>query len=133
MELASAFIVAELTAVPLMPSGFSYELVRGTIAGRWPTSRLLATLATIPDPSVDGGFLCGASTYYGIIRNGVCGAADISLDPANDNAQPLQFCDAVSVGMLFTAGPARLGAVLSVPTAPAGCGDGLFPFTDMCN
>jgi hypothetical protein len=133
MALSNAVVVGELQVVSL-PVGFSYELVGGTIAGRWPTKALLQTLATIPDPATDGGFLCGHDNVlisnYDILKAVVCEAADISQNQANDNTGAA--CDAVSVGMTFTAGPAQLGAVFAVPPAPAGCGDGGFPFTDNC-
>jgi len=131
MALSTAVIVGQLQPVPLQQGGFGYDLVGGTIAGRWPTKALLQTLATIPDSLDDGGFLCGhGNLYYEIIKATVCGAADISQNQANDNTNAA--CDAVSVGMTFTAGPAQLGAVLAVPPAPAGCADGVVPFTDNC-
>jgi hypothetical protein len=133
MALSNAVVVGELQPVSL-PVGFSYELLGGTIAGRWPTKALLQTLATIPDPATDGGFLCGHDNVllsnYDILKTVVCEAADISQNQANDNTGAA--CDAVSVGMTFTAGPAQLGAVFAVPPAPAGCSDGGFPFTDNC-
>jgi hypothetical protein len=129
MALTNAVVVAELRIVPLLQN-FSYELVGGTIAGRWPTKSLLQTLATIPDTSTDGGFLCGQNLTYLLIKTAVCQTADISQNQANDNSNAA--CDAVSVGMTFTAGPAQLGAVLAVPPAPAGCTNGGFPFTDTC-
>jgi hypothetical protein len=132
MQLSNAVVVGQLQEVPLATGGFSYELTGGTIAGRWPTKALLQTLATIPDPSMDGGFLCGDDKLdYDIIKGVVCQAADISQNPAYDNTNAA--CDAVSVGMTFTAGPAQLGVVLAVPPAPAGCmTDAGFPFTDTC-
>jgi hypothetical protein len=131
MQLSSAIVVGKLDEVEL-PTGFSYELTSGTIAGRWPTKALLGTLATIPDTTMEGGFLCGEDKLdYDIIKRVVCQIADISQNPANDNMNAA--CDAVSVGMTFSAGPAQLGAVFAVPPAPAGCTtDAGFPFTDTC-
>jgi hypothetical protein len=131
MQLSSAILVGQLVAVQLPTSGFSYKLTSGTIAGRWPTKALLQTLATIPDTTTEGGFLCGEGLEYDIIKRVVCQIADISQNPANDNMNAA--CDAVSVGMTFSAGPAQLGAVFAVPPAPAGCTtDAGFPFTDTC-
>jgi|CZKU01.1.fsa_nt_gi hypothetical protein len=129
MALSTAVVVGQLQPVPIQQGVFGYDLVGGTIAGRWPTKALLQTLATIP--ANDGGFLCGnGNLYYEIIKETVCGAADISQNQANDNMNVA--CDAVSVGMTFAAGPAQLGAVLAVPPALAGCADGSVPFTDNC-
>ncbi len=132
MNLSDAIIVGKLEQVNLT-DGLSYRLTGGTIAGRWPTSKLLSTLSTIADPVVDGGFLCTGSYTYAVIRTVVCGAADISQTPLNDNNTPLAPCDAVSVGMQFTAVPAQLGGVLLVPPAPAGCRNGGVPFSDTCS
>lgn len=132
MSLSGAVIVGQLQPVPLAV-GFSYELTGGTIAGRWPTSQLLSTLATIPDPMIDGGFLCGSgSVNYELLKAVACEAADISQNSLYDNASPPAACDAVSIGMRFAAGPAQLGAVYAVAPAPAGCADGGLAFTDKC-
>jgi hypothetical protein len=137
MLLSGAVIVGELQPYPLGDANasggvtFGYSLTGGTIAGRWGTGDLLSTLATIP--SSGGGFLCGPdSVPYSLIKATACGSADISKSAANDNASPLAPCDAVSVGLQFTAVPAQLGDVLAVPAAPAGCADGNNPFTDSC-
>ena len=42
-------------------------------------------------------------------------------------------CNAISVGMQFTAAPAQLGDVSMVNPAPAGCQDGGIPWTDQCS
>jgi hypothetical protein len=132
MSLSDARIVGELSQFQLSQGGLSYQLTGGTIAGRWPTSQLLSTLSTVGDPIIDGGFLCGDSSTYKVIKAVACGAADISQNMSNDNSVPLAVCDAVSVGMRFTAVPAVLGEVLAVPPALAGCGDGGVAFTDTC-
>ncbi|HEX4445553.1 MAG TPA: hypothetical protein VH044_02410 [Polyangiaceae bacterium] len=135
MILSSAVIVGSLQLVPVGGDAGSttlgFSLQQGTIAGRWGTGDLLSTLATIP--SMGGGFLCGAdSVPYQLIKATVCGSADISKNPLNDNGTPLAQCDAVSVGLQFTAAPAQLGNVLAVPAAPAGCQVDGKPFTDTC-
>jgi hypothetical protein len=132
MSLSDAIIVGKLEPFDLSHGGISYKLTRGTIAGRWPMSSLLSTLANVSDPLVDGGFLCGSSPSYAYFKSVACGAADISQSATNDNNVPLATCDAVSVGMEFTAVPAELGGVLAAPPAVAGCADGGVPFTDNC-
>lgn len=133
MNLSDAIIVGQLSTFPLSHGGVSYQLTGGTIAGRWPTSQLLSTLSTVGDPATDGGFLCGSSsTTYNIIKAVTCGAADISHIASNDNNVPLAQCDAISVGMQFTAVPAQLGGVFAVPPPPAGCTDGGVLFSDTC-
>jgi hypothetical protein len=139
MKLSSAVIVGQLTAYSEGDSGsapFGFALKGGTIAGRWSTTDLLSTLATIPDTTSDastGGFLCGDSGAYQIIKIVVCQTADISSNVTNDNNTPLAPCDAISVGLQFTALPAQLGPVIAVPPAPAGCADSNGTFTDKCS
>jgi len=134
MLLSGAVIVGDLQLLHVgggTSTTLGLGLGQGTIAGRWGTSDLLSTLATIP--SNGGGFLCGTdSVPYQLIKATVCGSADISQNAENDNASPLAQCDAVSVGLQFTAVPAQLGNVLAVPAAPAGCQSGNNPFTDSC-
>jgi hypothetical protein len=133
MILNGALIVGHLDAVNVGDAGlFGFAMKGGTIAGRWSTTDLLATLATIPDG--DGGsFLCGSSVSYQLIKTVVCQSADISESASNDNKPILAPCDAISVGLQFTAGPAQLGEVTEVPAAPAGCGDAGIPFSDKCS
>jgi hypothetical protein len=128
MDLKSAYLVGTLTPYFFSSGGQSYQLTNGTIAGRWPTQRLLSNLATIPVP--DGGFLCGNSAYD-LLKGYVCQVADITSSPRSDiMGAP---CDAVSMALPFSADPARLGEVYTVPRAPSGCqGVGGVLFADQC-
>jgi hypothetical protein len=139
MQLFGAVIVGtlQLTNVDGGSSGSSLGLglTGGTIAGRWPTSQILSTLATIP---AEGGFLCGTdpSFYnrvnYAVLKGVICAAADIAKLSNEDNQMPLAPCDAISVGMKFTAVPAVLGGTFAVAPAPAGCDDGGVLWSDQC-
>jgi hypothetical protein len=132
MVLQDAIIVGTLQTQPAGDSGlFGYQLLGGTIAGRWSTKAILGTLASIPtDP--DGSFLCpDDSVWYAFIKASVCATADISQTGSNDNIG--LSCDAVSVGMQFTAKPAQLGPVYGVEPAPAGCMKNGQPFFDSCS
>jgi hypothetical protein len=136
MQLFGAVIVGELQAQTIADSGtggFGFALSGGTIAGRWPTSQILSTLATIPE---EGGFLCGSDPAYklnyNIVKGVVCQVADIAKVQSEDNTTPLAPCDAISVGMEFTAVPAQVGPILGVPPAPSGCQDGGFMWSDQC-
>ena len=136
MQLVGAVIVGQLEAQPIGDSGsgtVGFALIKGTIAGRWPTSQILSTLATIP---TEGGFLCGSDTpnalSYGIIKEVVCAAADIATVSTEDNSTPLAPCDAISVGMQFTAVPAQLGPVMAGAPVLAGCQDAGVPWSDHC-
>jgi hypothetical protein len=137
MQLNDAVVVGQLQLVSVADGdggALRLALSSGTIAGRWPTSKMLGTLATIP---AGGGFLCGTDptnrVNYQILKAGICGSADITQLQVNDNQTPLAPCDAISVGMQFTAAPAQLGDMLAVPAAPAGCGDADNPWSDNCS
>jgi hypothetical protein len=137
MELYGAVIVGQLQLQQFdsgIPNSFGFAITQGTIAGRWSTRQLLSTLATIPE---EGGFLCltDPSLYnqylYKAFKAVACLAADISQDPSNDNKGVP--CDAISVGMQFTAVPALRGDDLMVAHPPAGCqqANGA-PWSDQC-
>jgi hypothetical protein len=134
MLLSGAVIVGTLVSADIGDSGaLGLALQGGTIAGRWPTSQILATLATIPE---DGGtFLCGTEQVisYGFIKAGICANADISASGQDNRTPTLAPCDAISVGMQFTAVPAQLGDVLAVPLPPSGCkSDSGVAWSDTC-
>jgi hypothetical protein len=132
MQLYGAILVGKLYSYPLTDGGsvFGYGLSGGTIAGRWPTSQILSTLAYIPEEG--GGFLCGPdSLNYNIVRAVVCENADIQTLSQEDNMGAP--CDAISVGMQFTAVPAKLGGILALPPAPSGCRDGGTLWSDTCS
>jgi len=135
MVLTNAVIVGTLapyTSDAGLPGFYGYQLLGGTIAGRWATSSILKTLATIPS-GADGGFLCPKDSpyYYPLFKAFICYAADITKDEGSDN-QGIS-CDAVSVGMQFTAVPAQRGNVLTVPEAPSGCMQNGEAFFDSCS
>ena len=142
MRLKDMLIVGTLQPKGIVGGGFGFAINDGTIAGRWPTSYLLSTLASMPDNNVPlplgpDSYLCGQDKNYQILKWAACQIADIASNPAADNTNA--HCDAISVGLRFTAEPARLGAVLAVPTPPAGCttdaGAGLpaIPWSDQCS
>ncbi len=111
-------------------SGFIYADIdpntghlTGVLAGRWPTSSVLADVAHQPDLASPGKTLCGDSPSYGLLRTIVCGSADITRDPSNDNLG--RACDSLSVHIGFDALRARFGAVKRRPDPAAiDCGAG---------
>jgi hypothetical protein len=90
------------------------------LAGRFPTSKLLTSLATIIDPTNKNGFLCGDSGVYQTYKPQVCSAADISATGASDLSG--KKCDALSIGAGFEAVEARIGALAPARIQDAGCG-----------
>jgi hypothetical protein len=92
----------------------------GQIAGRWNVSDLLHSLQAF---SVLGTPLCNVpgSPYQTLAKPLICQYADIMTDPLSD--QMGKTCDALSLGFGFTAEPALMGDVVTLPVLPSPCGD----------
>jgi hypothetical protein len=96
-----------ITGVVVPAGNGAYSLEQGNIAGRWNISQLLSSLQTV---SVTGlGPLCPGTSTYGFVKQEICKYADIMTDPAKDLMGTT--CDALSLGIGFTADPALLGSV----------------------
>jgi hypothetical protein len=133
MDLSQTILVGKLRAVSLPSNGTSWAIDNGSISGRWGSSKLLSNMATIPDPTTDGGvYLCGSNANYALLKSYICSLQDIAVNSSLDNLGAR--CDAISMAFGFTAEPARLGVVAPLPPTPAGCSsaDGGIPFHDSC-
>lgn len=97
-----------------------WRMSGGRLAGRWPMSKLLTSLAAIPDPASGSGFLCGDSGTYQTYKPQLCSAVDILAASANDRTD--KKCDSVSVGMGFEAVESKSGALAPARNLSAGCG-----------
>jgi hypothetical protein len=109
------YIVGTLT--PDRPGTFRID--DGMFAGRWPTKYIAAGLEAVPDPVVDGGYLCPSSTSYPIIARVICRGADITAELRTQNAATT--CDAVSFGNGFTASAGLMGPVTTRAAPPTSC------------
>jgi hypothetical protein len=124
MTLDSVIISGTLVPATITGVGTGFAITDGSISGRWETTQLLANMATIPDPFIDGSFFCGQDILYLGFKPFICNLRDINHDPLNDNTMPLSSCDSLSMGFAFTAEPARLDVVYPPPSLPpAGCTD----------
>lgn len=92
----------------------------GVLAGRWTTSSALRNLGALGDPSTpDGGKVCNNAIAFAGLKGLVCAAADISsTGPDNSNVT----CDALSLGLRFTAKAATFGAVVNLDAGVSICG-----------
>jgi hypothetical protein len=88
----------------------TYSLANGQIAGRWNVSDLLQSLQTV---SVFGSPICPGTANYTFVKQEICQYADIMTDITKDKTGAT--CDALSLGIGFTADPAVLGD--AVPAA----------------
>jgi hypothetical protein len=55
------------------------------------------------------------------MKEQICAAVDIAADPKRDNTSAP--CDALSMTLAVTAGPARFGSVYAPPAKPRRCGN----------
>jgi hypothetical protein len=106
----------------LIPEGASFRIDDGQVAGRWNTGGMLTALGKASDPLVAGGTLCNNAPLYQNVKARVCAAADIMTRPTDDNSG--KGCNALSIGVSFTASPGHLGPIYSKPAAPDPCDAG---------
>lgn len=113
LEINSGVLTAKL-----LRDGASYRL-DGILVGRLAATDFLTHLDTIRDPFGDGG-LCGTSVLYQDLKKKICASLDLAADPNQDGRSAP--CDALGIAMLFTAAPAKLGAVFGEPADGRKCG-----------
>jgi len=112
-----------VVAASIVPSGGTWSLQNGQVGARWATSDALYSFHTLSDTSGDS--LCGNDLTYQLVSGGICSQADIASSPANDDmGLP---CDALSIGLGFTASPAQLGDELDPLIVPSTCPDNWAP------
>lgn len=110
----------------LVPSGSSFSLEDGILAGKWSTDDVLRQMSGL---RVFGQQLCPGTDPYLQLATKVCSTADIALF----DGTPTDPCTAISIGVAYRATPAKLGAVVDQPppandcktpfdTAKHGCG-----------
>lgn len=103
----------------LVKDGTGFRIEDGLLAGRWATSDALLDLGNLGDPTADGGKVCQNPLNYAALKAVICRAADISsTGPDNTNVT----CDALSLGLRFTAKPATFGAIVDIEGGTSACG-----------
>jgi hypothetical protein len=124
-----------VVSAKIEPSGASYALREGTMAGKWLLPDMFTSLAGLRY-GVDNQ-ICKSSPAYTVVRSIFCNSTDIysgDVAPSPGDAAAMPQCDSVSFGMNFEADPAQLGAIVPpAPPPPDGCADGQSPVGDMCN
>jgi hypothetical protein len=100
-----------------------WRLDDGVLAGRIPTSDLLAAIGTVNAPGGDGGpnnpHLC-ATNNFNLVKSEICGRQDINRTLNLDFAAGAG-CDALSTAVGVTAGPAQVGAFVTAPIDQNDC------------
>ena len=108
------------------PSGWS--IASGLIAARWRIQDVFAALSTYRDSN--GKPICtDLAIVYQTAKAAICNGLDILADPA---AAKTERCDALSIGIGYTAYQAAIGSVEAPPTPLPGCPDATDPIHDTC-
>jgi hypothetical protein len=101
----------------LVLASHPYKIANGRITGRVSAESFLLGLPGIKlGPAVS---LCPGGSLFEQAKKAICAARDIVSDPARDNRGDA--CDALSVGMAFTAVEARLGPPRAWPGSVTPC------------
>lgn len=122
LPLVAGFVRARLVA-----SGDRHVVEDGVLAARIRTEDFFDALDGYRDGNGDP--LCSDSQFFDIARDTICEAADIY----SGTSTPTAPCDALSVGVGFTADPARLGPVQDGTDEDPGCEPGTEPSLCTCD
>lgn len=121
LQLSGAFLVASI-----VEEDGAYAVRDGILAAVWPSDGIFESLDGFRDGNGDP--LCTNDALFPIARNAVCETVDIF----DGIATPTSPCNAISVGIGFTADPARLGDVVETPEPSEGCEPEFLPSTCKC-
>jgi len=121
VDLSGSVIVAKLE-----PYQGAFR-AKGVIGGRWPTTKLLKSIAVLHDPFDYDASLCGTNATYQALKPKICGYADITKNPSADGTNAP--CDSISLGFAFEGTPATFGSVYGRTDGGTPCGP---QWTDDC-
>jgi len=115
-----------VTATIIESDAGGYALRDGIISARWVLSDLFASLSSYRDSNGDP--ICIGTVTYNFGKSTICSSADI----LSGTGGPSDPCDALSLGLGFTADPARLGTPIAPIMPEKFCPDGGDPINDTC-
>jgi hypothetical protein len=121
LEFSGAFLVATL----VREDGL-YGLRDGVLAAVWPSDRIFEALDGFRDGNGDP--LCTNNPLFSIARNTICDMVDVF----DGLATPTSPCDALSVGIGFSADEATLGGVAASEQPTPGCDEAARPSSCKC-
>lgn len=123
LHLTGGVVTAKLS---MDTSGF--RLNDGVIAARWKIEDIFNALSSYRDSQ--GNPICtDGDLVYGTAKDAICNGLDILGDPS---AAKTEKCDALSIGLGFTAQEATLGPVAPPPVPFPGCPPESDPKFDTC-
>lgn len=88
------------------------RLADGVVSGRIRGGDVLASMQTLKSP-LSNSYLCRNEPVYLEAKRRICAALDLAATSANDGKG--QACEATSFTIVFSAKPAKMGALVSVP------------------
>ncbi len=123
IQLSAGVITAQLSQL----NGLWY-MKNGVIAARWALSDVFKALGSYRDNN--GVPICTSDVpTYTIAKQAICQDADILVDGTQPKSAP---CDALSIGLGFTADPALLGELSDGGVPSDGCSPATDPSNDSC-
>ncbi len=98
------------------------------LAARWPLAEVFHSFSTYRDNN--GNPICTDNGLaYSTAKSAICSDADILVDGTQPKSAP---CDALSIGLGFTAEPAILGPIADAGAGTPGCPPATDPANDSC-
>lgn len=113
-------LVGAVVTAKLVNANGVWRADDGTIAGRWPTNKMLTSLQVLHDPFDPMQRLCGTNLTYQLIKNKICAAADIASNVLEDGKNAP--CGALTVGIAFNATAAQINGTYPRNDAGIPCG-----------
>lgn len=126
IRLSAGVITGKLAQVNTL-----WHLQAGTLAARWPVTEVFNSLSSFRDNN--GKPFCTNQVAYALAKTRICDGADILVDGTQPKSAP---CDALSIGLGFSADPVVLGGVSDAGALTDGCPaatDPADPANNHCN
>jgi hypothetical protein len=122
VQLSAGVLTGQLSAV-----GGVYSIKNGVIAARWSSADIFKALSSYRDNN--GNPICTTQPTYSIAKGVICNDLDINVDGTQPKSAP---CNALSIGIGFTADPAGLGGIADAGAITDGCVPDADPANDHC-
>ncbi len=105
-----------------------FQITGGIIAARWAEHDIFMALSSYRDG--DGLAMCTGTFAFGLVRSSICNGMDILVDKSQPTTTP---CDAISMGIGFTALPILAPTEVAPPTPLSpGCPAATDPANTSC-
>jgi hypothetical protein len=129
LDSITVHLTAGVLTAHLVQINGQWHLQNGTLAARWALTDVFKAIGSYRDNN--GKPICTDQiASYTLAKQAICQDADILVDGTQPKSAP---CDALSVGIGFTADPAVLGTVVDAGALTPGCPAATDPSNDMCN